>query len=285
MGAGLGCGRQKKAVDVRNEQMERSERTTAVVKLQALVRGYRARKQMPFLQLVGFRGVRTVNGVKIRDLPREEQDEVKQLTDRVPLLWAGHVSLSADRGKTIFGFQCVIPDGMSIEQVLQQLKEHKPLPGLVTDDTELFDIAREKSHEHGWNTDVFVNYKLVSEDRLTKMHNRLVELSQITDGSHGFMYCFPTQDPDPMTGMYFSDDRTGNCATFPQLAFGVDIPDKGGNLREFMPHVTKEAEATKWDKLRPASTGDLVESEKQQTRDLRHCLLHAAANAKHLELF
>ena len=91
---------------------------------------------MPFLQLVGFRGARTVNGVKIRDLPREEQDEVKQLKDRVPLLWSGHVSLSADRGKTFLGFQCAFPDGMSIEQVLQQLKEHKPLPGLATDDTE-----------------------------------------------------------------------------------------------------------------------------------------------------
>jgi hypothetical protein len=98
-------------------------------------------------------------------------------------------------------------------------------------------------------------------------------------GEHGFMYCFPTQDPDPVTGMHFPDDRTGNCATFPQLAFGVDIPDNGGNLREYMPHVTEEAEAHNWEKLRLAATGDLVESEKQQARDLRHTVLYARSQS------
>ena len=41
---------------------------------------------------------------------QDEQDRLALLMKETPLLWAGHISLSADGGKSIYGFQCPNPN-------------------------------------------------------------------------------------------------------------------------------------------------------------------------------
>ena len=190
---------------------------------------------------------------------QDEQDRLALLMKETPLLWAGHISLSADGGKSIYGFQCVVPDGYSVDDVTKQLCDHRPLPGLVTEDSELFATAQRMAQTEGWNTAVSVNYKLVfSHAKLQRVHAKLVELSQITDGSHGYKYCFPTQQPDPITGSHFPDERTANCATFPEMCFGIRVPTRCGNLRMYMPEVRAAANAKGFALLRASSVGSLT---------------------------
>lgn len=227
-----------------------------------LVAGKRRERQavngveLPVLRLYGFRGLRTVHGTPIKELPPEEQEKLMAIKDEEPLLWAGHVALSTDGGKTLYGFQCVVPPGYSTHDVISQLMAHQPLPGLVTDDTALFEKARQKARDEGWNTHVFQSHKLLNAGRLDAIHRRLVALSQITDGSHGYKYCFPTLEPNPITGQYFPDDLTANCATFAQMAFGVTIPDPSGHLRHFMTEVQSAATSRGFKRLRASSIGD-----------------------------
>ena len=191
-----------------------------------------------FIQLHAFRGLRTLHGVEICNCPEAERERLKALTNETPLLWMGHVGLSADNGTSIYSFQPVKPDNWSTQDLMAHLSANKPLPGRVSDDTTVFAMAEEKARNEGWNTHVVIDYMFVSQHVLTSIQQRLEELSKDPTGaSHGFKYCFPTSTPDPHSGRFFPDELTGNCATFPQLFFGISIPDKSGLLREYVPII------------------------------------------------
>ncbi len=58
------------------------------------------------------------------------------------LLYAGHTGVSIDGGKTIYGFNPDSPSSRSISGVMDDLAAGLALPGKVTDDSPIFDGAK-----------------------------------------------------------------------------------------------------------------------------------------------
>ena len=204
------------------------------------------------LRVYAFRGLRTVHGKKLDALPHNEQLCLNQMMLDEVLLWSGHVGLSADGGRTIYGFHCVIPDGFSIENVVEHLCAHCSLPGIVVDDTVLFATAAKRARADGWNTAVLVAHRLVASVELQRIQQRLVEMSKITDGSHGYRYALPTPSPDPETGSHFRDERTTNCVGFCEVAFGVALFDKSGSMHSAMRQLASCSDVHGFARLRLA---------------------------------
>jgi len=95
------------------------------------------------IQVCAFRGDRTRAFVAAfrQALDDEKNGRGPGPTADQCLLYAGHTGVSTDWGATIYGFH---PDGAGVPvwQLMDDLKNGKAYPGVVNDDTAVFNAAR-----------------------------------------------------------------------------------------------------------------------------------------------
>jgi len=186
----------------------------------------------------GFRGVRSVNGRQLQELSPEQRAEVDAITKMYPLLKYGHVGVSLDGGKTIWGFT---PDresrpDMSDEEFVALISSNVPVPGLVKDDTEIFRLAEKYMHEFGWNTDVITSVQVVDSEQKAALRDQVERMSgnggKGEGDGHGKNYQFPYDQP--RQGSNYAGSECRNCATFMEF-LGLPIPESTGILAEYIP--------------------------------------------------
>lgn len=214
------------------------------------------------ITLHGFRGVREIRGEKVdalktklaglSDGPEKEElqkklDFVDTMTKQYKLLWAGHIGVSVDGGKTIYGFTPKFPEGMSAAEGVGQLKQQVAFPGVVGNDTAIFSLANKMASQHGWNTNVVVNSQQVTTQQKAETTERLMKMSGMDPGEHGLWYSFPKKPQDQRPGEApfaasggVAPENIANCAMFPQHV-GVQVPEQTGNLVNYMNAMEERA--------------------------------------------
>ncbi len=97
------------------------------------------------IRVIAFRGNRTglFAGAFLRGLDDQKKGRGPGPTTLDCLLYAGHTGVSLDSGKTIYGFN---PDGSNLLlwDLLNRLRNGEAFPGVVCDDTSVFDAAGSK---------------------------------------------------------------------------------------------------------------------------------------------
>ena len=137
-----------------------------------------------------------------------------------PLIYAGHIGISFDRGKTIYGFTPSAP-GLSNSEAIEVLKQHKSFPGQVLDDTALFHRAQNLA-EQGYRTQVYVQPVSVSKANFDRIKRQV--LNELHSGPMpNKRYAFPGPE-----GCF-------NCATWPS-SHGIPIPETTppGQIRDYV---------------------------------------------------
>ncbi|MDB4961750.1 MAG: hypothetical protein JWP01_1749 [Myxococcales bacterium] len=199
------------------------------------------------IELWGFSGVRKIKGRGKDQWTKHEAEMVKRARDQEPLLFAGHIGISLDGGKTIIGFTPKPPEGMTMPEFLKSLMEHDAFPGILGNDTPIFHKAAEAAREHGWDTEPIAAVQLVDEPKKMEIVDQAAKLSGMKPGEHGFGYSFPKR-PEERTGPNdlfassngFDASCVRNCGAFPEK-LGVAIPEPSGNVKHYMPELEKWA--------------------------------------------
>ena len=192
------------------------------------------------VELWGFRGVREIHGRPKAEWTVREQQQVDAIKETDPLLYAGHIGISLDGGKTIVGFNPSVPHDVPVAEALKNLFNHEAYPGIVKDDTALFERATQMAKERGWNTEPIVAVELVDKPKKLEMLKEVARLSGMNPGEHGLGFSFPLKQPE--NGEHFAASKeypaecVRNCAAFPEKV-GVPIPDRSGNLNQYMPQL------------------------------------------------
>jgi hypothetical protein len=140
----------------------------------------------------------------------EESHAVPGPTILECLLYAGHVGVAFEEGGPIFGFKPVA-EGTTIGQLLNSLKSGESYPGEVSDDTVVFNAARDRG------LDVYTVEFVFPESefqRIRAAFDRECQSSEVT-------YSFPGGKGDC------------NCATWP-ARLGIPLPESTGMMQEFM---------------------------------------------------
>jgi hypothetical protein len=196
------------------------------------------------LEFYGFRGVRLVNGKRLAELSREQRAEVEAILETFPLLKYGHVGVSFDGGKTIYGFT---PDrdshsDLTDEQFMALIRSNAPVPGLVKDDTEIFRLAERYQQQLGWNTEIVSSVQVVDGQRKAALQAQVNGMTE-KDGrgagaGHGREYQFPYEQP--RGGSNYASPNCRNCATFMDF-LGLPIPEPTGLLAAYIPALKEWA--------------------------------------------
>jgi hypothetical protein len=193
------------------------------------------------VELWGFRGVRTIQGRPRAEWTAEEAAEVELVTQEAPLIYAGHIGVSVDGGKTIFGLTPSNPDQLPVREFLRTLMAHEAYPAVLGKDTDVFRLAAKYADE-GWNTRPVSVVELVDKPQKLEIAAKVAEMSGMEPGEHGLGYSFPLDRPE--AGQHyaasngFAADCIRNCATFP-AKIGVPIPEPSGDLKQYMPQLEK----------------------------------------------
>ncbi len=197
------------------------------------------------IEIYGYSGVRSINGRKLSDMSEAEREAIKaEANAEDPLLMAGHVAISWDGGKTVYGFT---PDtstpgvaGLSVETVVQKLRNGEVIPGNVKLDNDHYEKAAAKLAKKGWDTEVTRVVMTFDPNERSAIKNRtLGELEANERGEHSHGYWFPKKDTMPKdtvatNGQEFAGNLIANCAAWLRLA-GVPIPEPTGRMSEYMP--------------------------------------------------
>lgn len=173
----------------------------------------------PTIGLYGFRGT--------------GRDD-KSWIETKPLIYAGHVGISLDGGKTIYGFTPYAP-GLSFPEIIASLKDHVPYPGVVGNDTELFHDAQDLFEATGGKTRVYVWDQTFTPEEFERIQRDVFEerdRSPMSDKRYNF--------PDPK----YPD--CNNCATWPGT-HGVELPEPTGELRNYIPRLIERGQP--WNRL------------------------------------
>ncbi len=156
-------------------------------------------------------------------------------------VYTGHVAISADDGKSIFGFGPQLGPDDSLEDVIKRLKNHELFPGIIHDDTQMINNAIQgKFNPPQSSKKIDVYRQKVPVDQQTLANVK----ATIDAGQRGPLPGRKYGFPQPGTDQY-------NCATC-FGADGVKLPEPTGNLREYI-RAMKEQGATH---LNPAPTGE-----------------------------
>ena len=169
----------------------------------------------PSVSLFGFRGAGTTTDLLSVEAPH-------------PYVVTGHVGYSFDAGATIYGFGPKVPGGMSAYEAVQSLKNGTSYPGMITNDTAVFEsVTRNPAMGRGGVPQVVIEQKIpVSQAQLNAMM-KAHEGIGVGNPMDTVLYGFPGQNA-----------CTFNCATFPSR-LGIPIPEASGNMRTYMPSLEK----------------------------------------------
>jgi hypothetical protein len=171
---------------------------------------------------MGFRGTGNFKSPKYRDKPG--------------LIKAGHVGIQIEGDARIFGFSPSAKVSESVggeEKLIELLLEHIAQPGIVQDDTAIFDLA-DQLYQQGERTQVLSLELEVSIEAFEEIKQQLLEWYHTQRKS---LYNLPFED-----GTFREGEC--NCAFFPKL-IGVQIPTENGNLRNYL-EVMLEKGANPW---------------------------------------
>lgn len=127
----------------------------------------------------------------------------------------GHVGVSLDYGKTIYGFNPWIEDGITEEEIKRELRIGGSYPGKVEDDTMLFQqlrVKQKKLREHRYHLDERA-FREVEEKLLYDKEHSPLEHKR---------YSFPSGFAG---GSY-------NCATY-LVTLGIENPYPSGILKDY----------------------------------------------------
>jgi len=200
------------------------------------------------VELWGFSGVKKIKGRPRKEWTLDEQAEFQRVKDFSPLMWAGHIGISLDGGKTIIGFTPDIPRGMTTAEGIAALIRHEAFPGVLGDDSAIFLEAAALARDRGWDTEVTVAVSLVDTPEKMKTVHEVARLSGMKPGEHGYGYSFPLEPHQiPPSGEAFGASNgfpascVRNCGTFPTKV-GVKIPEPTGQVKAFIPELRKWAE-------------------------------------------
>lgn len=183
----------------------------------------------------GFRGVKNVDGVYWKNLPPAKLREVRKEIADDQLLHYGHVGVSFDGGRTIYG---LTPRGgdMPADELMRKVLNHEPVPAVVRDDTKTFVRVRELATE-GWDFEI-TTAALSMDDAMRAAafgENAHLANASVANGSTGKEYQFPYEQPNEF-GSHYANDHSRNCATYPQM-LGLCVPETSGQLRDYIPEL------------------------------------------------
>ncbi|MEN9423281.1 MAG: hypothetical protein RL122_664 [Pseudomonadota bacterium] len=137
--------------------------------------------------------------------------------------YTGHIGVSLDKGKTIYGFGPKVSSNETKMDVISNLKNHQTYSGVITDDSTLFRdvVAGKYDPSNAPPINLYVMTTKTPPDVMTHL-NRAVNQREIS----GVRYGFPEATHPTET--------VRNCAT----AFGecgLSIPSKDGKLINYIP--------------------------------------------------
>jgi RHS repeat-associated protein len=136
----------------------------------------------------------------------------------------GHVGFSFNNGKKIYGFGPNIPKSMTAEEAHSLLMARKPFPGIVTNDTRMFQNAA------NYGLDVKKTTFNVSTTQYWKAKAGLTKdlfMQKVFGGISNKYYTFP---PSRKTNLPWGENCY-NCATYPQ-SLGLPTTHASGFLNE-----------------------------------------------------
>jgi hypothetical protein len=201
------------------------------------------------VEIYAYLGAKEIRGRKIADMsPEEKAAIIAEANDVSPLLLAGHVALSFDGGKTLYGFTPHTP-GMDASKVVRMLREGNVFPGRVGVDNEHYAAAYKMAAEQGWKIDVdHVAVTFDPAELPTLMQRVFGELAANERGEHPHAYWFPpkgaTTPPDSTAenGQHYGGDCIANCATWPGFV-GMPLPERSGRMLDYMAKLKEWAAA------------------------------------------
>ena len=167
------------------------------------------------IYLHAFRGARDDASVLAfkQSIKQHEEAQTNGPSGPECLLYTGHVGVSFDAKSPIYGFN---PDTGDLAgwQVIKKLKSReasKPYPGIVTDDTAVFSMAKSKG----------LDYKVLEYVFPESKYKKIQSAFKFARKKTGLTYSFPKQGGDC------------NCATWPSK-IGLSIPCSDGAMKAYM---------------------------------------------------
>ncbi len=186
------------------------------------------------VEIYGYSGLRSING---RKLSKEEIAAMQtEINEEDPLLLAGHVAISFDGGKTVYGFTPKPDPSIPVEDVVEMLRNGKIFPGQVLPDNIHYERAAKKLAEHGWDTHLTRVVVTFDPNEAPVIAARTDgEMAANQRGEHPHGYGFPKKGQSPA-------ECDANCATWLRFV-GVPIPESTGRMSEYMPALKEWAAA------------------------------------------
>ncbi len=153
--------------------------------------------------------------------------------DSAPLLVAGHVGISWDAGRSIYGFTPHAP-GLTSRQILEALRAGGSFDGIVADDHAVFALAAREAAAGYLRSPVYAAPQTVTDARLRAIE-AAVRAGRAASPVRDLRYRWPQ-----------SGDRPGhNCATWPGT-LGLALPEPSGLLARYIPALVASAGAYVW---------------------------------------
>lgn len=193
------------------------------------------------VELVGYRGVRTIHGRPEADWTPDERALVDAYSADDPLLRAGHVGVTFDGGRTYYGLTPATAD-MPLDDVIAKLKAREVFPGKVDDDTRHFALAEAMARE-GWNTAPVRAVVMFDRTEQPELFQEVMAAKAAADrGEYDLGYAWPFRKPKDgqsypggtaPNGQRFDATCVHNCATYPGT-IGIPIPERSGRMEDYM---------------------------------------------------
>jgi len=201
------------------------------------------------LDVYAYLGAKEIKGRKISDMSPVDKAAIEAWANKIsPLLLAGHVAVSFDGGKTLYGFT-PHARGLEPQEVVKMLREKNVFPGNVKRDNDHYEAAYKMAAEEGWKIEVehvAVTFEPSEFRDLAQL--ALGEMAANERGEFPHAYWFPpkgaTAPPDSTAtnGQPYAGECIANCATWIRF-LGVPLPEQSGRMTEYMPKFEEWANA------------------------------------------
>ncbi len=202
------------------------------------------------IEVYGYLGVRRIHGRPEAEWTAKERAEVAEAALDDPLIMAGHVAISFDGGRTLYGFTPKPDPSLDVGTVVAMLRAGTVFPGRVRIDSDHYHLAAQKARE-GWDTHVARAVVAFDPSEQRAIRDRVLgERAATAHGQHPHGYAFPPRRPADggdyvpyrgaraTNGQDYAAECIGNCAVWPRMV-GVPVPEHSGRMQDYMPELRK----------------------------------------------